>query len=157
VDSLYHGSAEFIGDATAFQDADTLLDVGDIYMRQSRRPSIIIPGSLNIHRHIINQVLLQQFPQYPRHIPVGIQLNGILQLLDLLQERPKVPLQSRLSSGDTDALENPLPFFQVREYFFLRNERLAAGIQHQFPVVTKRTAKIAAPCKNSGCNMFRII
>ena len=83
MNSLYHGSAEFIGDATAFQDADTLLDAGDIYMRQSRRPSIIIPGSLNIHRHIINQVLLQQFPQYPRHIAIGIQLDRISEFLDL--------------------------------------------------------------------------
>ena len=55
---LYHSSPEFIGDAAAFQDTDTLLDAGDIYIRQSRRPGIIIFGSLNIHRHIIDQVLL---------------------------------------------------------------------------------------------------
>lgn len=84
MNSLYHGSSEFIGDTAAFQDADTLLDAGDIHMRQSRRPGIIIYGRLNIHRHIINQMLLHQIPQYPRHIAVGIKLNGILQLLDLL-------------------------------------------------------------------------
>ena len=83
VDSLYHGSAEFIGDATAFQDADTLLDAGDIYMRQSRRPGIIISGRLDIHRHIINQMLLHQIPQYSRHIAIGIQLDRISEFLDL--------------------------------------------------------------------------
>ena len=55
---LYHSSSEFIGNSAAFQDTDTLLNARDIHMWQSRRPSIIIPGSLNIHRHIIDQVLL---------------------------------------------------------------------------------------------------
>ena len=83
MNSLYHGSSEFIGDTAAFQDADTLLDAGDIHMRQSRRPGIIISGRLDIHRHIINQMLLHQIPQYSRHIAIGIQLDRISEFLDL--------------------------------------------------------------------------
>ena len=55
---LYHSSSEFIGNSAAFSGYRYSPQCGRYPYVAVRRPGIIIPGSLNIHRHIIDQVLL---------------------------------------------------------------------------------------------------
>ena len=62
-------------------------------------------------------VLYGQQTRLHRDIDIDFDANYTHKLLDLLQELAKVPLQSRLSAGDADALEDPLSFLQVGQHF----------------------------------------
>jgi hypothetical protein len=84
MDSFYHSGTEFIRNPTAFQYADALLDPGDIHILKACGMGIILSGRLDIHSHVIDQVLLQQFPQHSRHIAVGVQFHRVSQFFDLL-------------------------------------------------------------------------
>lgn len=77
MDPLHNSGTKFIGNITSLQQSYTFLDRRRIKSLYPHGSSIIVPGGLHIHSHIIQQTGFQQLFQYPRIVPVGVQLHQI--------------------------------------------------------------------------------
>ena len=111
----------------------------------------------DIHRYIIHQPRVNQFPHQCRAGSVRIQFDRIPQFFDLCQQSGQSRIQRRFPSGHTDTVQDS---FSLSEHFqnFLRlDQRLTLRCQHQTGIVTERAPEITGTEKNGGCQPSRVI
>ena len=101
----------------------------------------------DIHGNVICQPRAHDCLQLLRKRAVCVQLDGVAQRLDFFQQSGKLRAQKRLSAGNGNTVEKPLPFFQKRQQLvFVHAVFVRCGEQRR--VMAERAAKIAAGQKH---------
>ena len=88
---------------------------------------------------------------------IGIQFDRVAKFLYFINKAENIFVESGFASGDTDAFQNTLAFFQNFKHVLHGNHRLLARREDKSAVVAEGTSEIAASQKNGGSYFAGIV
>ena len=119
--------------------------------------AVIFRAVFNVHRDVVHRPFFDRADQHIGVRAVGVEFYLVRKRLYLFHKVDKVGVERRLAAGDTNAFQNALSLFKIREYFVFGNDGLSHRIFDKTRVVTKRTTEIAPARKKRACGKPRIV
>ena len=119
--------------------------------------AVIFRAVFNVHRDVVHRPFFDRADQHIGVRAVGVELHFVRKRLYLFHKVDKVGVERRLAAGDTNAFQNALSLFKIREYFVFGDNGLSHRIFDKTRVVTKRTTEIAPARKKRACGKPRIV
>ena len=154
--------AEFIPAAERAQKIDAFADRSHIVNRSADGFGVSVRRVFDVHGDGIDQPPGDQLFEPRRQTSVGVELDGIAELLDAAQKRFQPLLQQRFAAGYADAVENARPLAEKSQNLVCGNrgrraDRRNAGPVRKGGVVAERTGKVTAVGEHGAGDFARIV
>ena len=98
---------------------------------------------LDIHGNLVDQVSCCEIFYHGGAGTVGIELHIIAQLPDPAEKFRQLRCKCGFTAGNTDAIENPLSFFQKSQDFLLGIFRLGVRLHDKSSILAEWAAEVA--------------